>query len=294
MLKILLTGGGGFIAKNILEAFNNKFRIISFDKKALNLLDSEKVFNYIKQNKFDVVIHSATYDAAPFFSTKDPAKVLENNLQMFFNIARCKKKFGKMIYFGSGAEFGREYWKPKMKEEYYDAHIPTDQYGFSKYIMAKHAELSDNIYNLRLFGLFGKYDDWRYRFIPNVCCQALFDMPITINKNVIFDFLFINDLLKIVKWFLTHQPSQKIYNVCSGITYEFKALAEKIIEISGKKLDIKFKQEGFGKEYSGDNSLLLKELNSFKFTPIEQSIKDLYQWYEQHIHLIDKKQLVSS
>ena len=291
MVKILITGGDGFIARSLSENFCSDFSVVSANREMLDLTDSEKVSDYLKRNSFDIIIHAATYDAAPSFSTKDPNKVLENNLRMFFNIVRCKNHFGKMIYFGSGAEFSKDHWKPKMKEDYFDTHIPNDQYGLSKYIMSKHAMLSQNIYNLRLFGVFGKYDDWRYRFIPNICCQTLFDMPITINQNAIFDFLFIDDLLKIVKWFINNQPSRNIYNVCSGNTYEFMALAEKIIEISGKDIGIDLRTKGPGKEYSGDNSLLIQELKGFRFTPINQAIEGLYVWYNQHINLIDENQL---
>ena len=75
--------------------------------------------------------------SAPRFSTKDPSLVLQNNLKMFFNISRCADHFGKMIYYGSGAEFGRENWNPKMQETYFDQNVPTDPYGLSKYIMTK-------------------------------------------------------------------------------------------------------------------------------------------------------------
>ena len=122
-MKILITGGSGFIAKNLFEQLNNEYDISSLDVKELDLFDSPKVFDYLKENKFDVIIHAATYDAAAKFSTKDPAKVLENNLKMFFNIVRCKDYFGKMIYFGSGAEFSRENWIPKMNEDSFDKHI---------------------------------------------------------------------------------------------------------------------------------------------------------------------------
>ena len=152
MTKILITGGKGFIAKNITETLCNDYTIIATDSKELNVLDSDKVYSFITKNKFDVIIHAATYDAAPTFSTKDPDKVFENNLKMFYNIARCKDYFGKMIYFGSGAEFGRENWVPKMNENYINKNIPTNwPYGLSKYIMTKYTnELKDNIYNLRL------------------------------------------------------------------------------------------------------------------------------------------------
>ena len=96
-MKILITGGNGFIARNLFEQLNNEYTVISRNSKELNLSDSSKVFDYIKSNHFDVIIHTATYDAAPKHSTKDPSKVLEYNLKMFFNIVRCKDYFGKMI-----------------------------------------------------------------------------------------------------------------------------------------------------------------------------------------------------
>jgi len=285
-MKILITGGNGFIARNLFEQLSPEYTAVSYNSTELDLLDSSKVFNLIKSNQFDIVIHTATYDAAPKHSTKDPLRVLEFNLRMFFNLARCKDNFGKMIYFGSGAEFGRENWIPKMKEDYFDQHVPADQYGFSKYIMTKHTQLSSNIYNLRLFGIFGKYDDWRTRFIPNACCHAVLNLPIRINQNCFFDHLYIDDLIRIVKWFINNKPRNHVYNVCTGDIYDFKTIAEKIIKVSGKNVDIEIKTDGLSREYSGDNSLLLNELNGFKFSSIDESIKALYDWHDSNKHII--------
>jgi len=287
-MKILITGGDGFIAKNLIEKLKDGYTLFSVNRQELNLLDSPGVFNYLKSNQFDVVIHTSTYDAAPKHSTKDPTKVLENNLKMFFNLVRCKNYFGKMIYFGSGAEYSREHWVPKMKEDYFDQHVPKDQYGFSKYIMAKYALSSENIYNLRLFATFGKYDDWRTRIIPNVCSHAVLNKPLTINQNKYYDFMYINDLIKIIKWFIDNQPQKKVYNVCTGKATSFKIITEKILKISGKKLDIKIKTKGLGREYSGDNSLLLNELKDFEFSPLDESIKALYKWYELNPQIFEK------
>lgn len=290
-MKILVTGGNGFIAKNLAEQLNGEHSVISLNRIDLDLLDPDKVFEYINNNKFDIIIHTATYDAAPKHSKKDPAKVLENNLKMFFNLVRCKDNFGKMLYFGSGAEFDRNHWMPKMKEEYFDKHVPSDQYGFSKYIMNKYANSSDNVYNLRLFGVFGKYDDWQTRFIPNAICRAVSDLPIEMIQDRSFDFICIDDLVKIVKWFINNQPRYHAYNICTGRTVDFKTIAELIIKISGKEIKILTKIEGQGLEYSGENSLFLNEIKSFKFASIDSSIKKLYEWHESNKNIIEKSKL---
>ncbi|MFA5095785.1 MAG: NAD(P)-dependent oxidoreductase [Candidatus Omnitrophota bacterium] len=281
-MKILITGGNGFIARNLSEGLAAEYEVVSRNSKELDLLEQEQVFDYIKPGRFDVVIHAATYDAAPRHSSKDPARVLENNLRMFFNLARCGDYFGRMFYFGSGAEFDRLHWVPKMKEEYFGRYLPSDQYGFSKYIMTKYAQSSGNIYNLRLFGVFGKYDDWRTRFIPNACAQAALGKPVVISQNRAFDFIYVNDLVRIVKWFIDNQPRKNIYNVCSGQVVDLKSLAGLIVKIAGKHLEIKIEQDGFGGEYSGDNALLLKELGGFEFSPLGGSLQELYDWYVQN------------
>ncbi|MEW6102080.1 MAG: NAD(P)-dependent oxidoreductase [Candidatus Omnitrophota bacterium] len=290
-MKILVTGASGFIARNIIEQLKSGYTIIPCNSAELNLLDSDKVFDFIKTGKFDVVIHTATYDAAPKHSTKDPSKVLEYNLRMFFNLARCKDYFGKMIYFGSGAEFSREYWVPKMKEDYFDRHVPQDQYGFSKYIMNKFARLSENIYNFRLFAVFGKYDDYRVRFVSYACAAAALSLPITIEKNVSFDYLYIDDLVNITEWFINKSPREKDYNVCTCRVYDHLTLAKKVLKICGKDLEVIVKEDSPGIEYSGDNSRLMNEVGEYSFKDIDDSIKEIYSWYSANKNIIDKEYL---
>ena len=287
-MKILITGGGGFIARNLHEHLQDEHAVVACHRADLDLLDASAVANYLVRQQFDVVIHAATYDAAPKHSTKDPSKVLENNLRMFFNITRCASDFGRMIYFGSGAEFSREHWISRMTEEYFDQHVPTDQYGYSKYLMTHYSAGWSNILNLRLFGVFGKYDDWRVRFISNGCCFTVLDLPIKIHQNRMFDFLNIDDLASIVKRFLKHPPSKSVLNICSGRAIDFRTVAEMIIRVAGKSLPVEILTDGWGREYSGDNSRLREELPDFQFSSLEESIKTLYEWYATNSHLIDR------
>lgn len=287
-MRILITGGNGFIARHLTTRLTVHHTVDAPGRSALDLLDSDAVAARLKAGRYDVVIHAATYDAAPRHSPKDPAKVLENNVKMFFNIARRQTDFGRMIYFGSGAEFSRAHWHPKMAESFFDEHLPSDPYGLSKYVMNLHANRpGSRIFNLRLFGVFGEDDDWRTRFLSNACCRAVLDMPIVMNQNRVFDHLYIQDLTAITEWFLTATPRYNTYNVCSGSTHDFLSLARMVCEVSGKPLALTVKCPGLGLEYSGDNARLLAELGSFSFTPIQTAIAAVYAWHERNqAHLL--------
>lgn len=291
MKKILITGASGFIGRNLFEGLEQTYNIYNPASKELNLFDDNAVSKYLKKNKFSIVIHCATYNATRT-SIKELTKVLDTNLRMFFNVARCNSYFDRMFYFGSGAEYDMTHYIPKMKEEYFDTHVPTDDYGFSKYIMAKHISSTDNIYDLRLFGCFGKYEDWRIRFISNAICKTIFNMDITLYKNAYFDYLCVEDLVKIMKLFIEKKNLKfKHYNVCTGKSIDLLSIAKIVREVSRKNLKIKITEKGFKKEYSGNNKRLLNEFGKVSFTSLQSSIKELMEWYKSHNNEIIKELL---
>ena len=292
MRKILLTGGSGFIGKNLKELLRKDFNIFSPTSKQLDLTNSDKVLAYLKKNKFDTVLHSAVYMVTRN-SQKDPSKELRLNLRIFFKLNRCNKYFKRMFYFGSGAEYDMENYKKKMKEEYFGENIPQDDYGFVKYISAKYIESLVNVYDLRLFGIFGKYEDWEIRFISNAICKVIFNLGITIKQNVYFDYLYINDLAVIIKKLIKIKKIPfKHYNVCTGKSIDLLKIAKKIKKISGKDISIIVKNPGLKQEYSGNNSRLIKLIGKYDFMPIEKSVEDLYRWYDKNKDVINKKKLL--
>ena len=167
-MKILITGANGFIGRNLVDKLRDRYRIAAPDRQTLNLLDTKTVETYLIDNHFDVIIHTANIN-----NSTVPYDMLNGNLRMFFNLKRCKEYYGRMYYFGSGAEYDMEHYIPDMKEEYFGMHIPKDPYGFSKYIMSTTCGKDNNIYDLRLFGVYGKYEKWERRFISNAICRAL-------------------------------------------------------------------------------------------------------------------------
>lgn len=284
--KILITGGSGFIGRNLSESLRDGYEVFAPPRQELNLLDENAVRNYLAQHHFDAVIHSATGRSNRQITEPD---LFKKNCRMFFNFARNQNLFGRLLHFGSGAEFGIRV--PRMAESFFDTHVPADDYGFAKYIAAKYTETAQNIYNLRLFGVFGKYEAWEVRFISNAICRVLHGMPISIRQNVYFDYLYVDDLAKLVSWFLEHEPRYKTYNVCRGQTCDLVSLARMVAEVSGKTPEIRIQQDGLALEYSGDNTRMLTEMEGFQFCNTKDAIAELYAWYGAHLCEIDPARL---
>lgn len=283
-MKMLITGTNGFIGRNLMEYFQERRKNVYCPKRLeLDLLDSSAVSDYLKKHGFDIVINCAITTTS-----------VEQNLKMYFDIEKCSGLFGKMINLGSGAEYDSNNYIPKMKEEYFGEHIPSDIYGFSKYLIAKDIEKEHrNIINLRLFGIYGKYENYKRRFISSNICRVLCNLNISINKNVFFDYLYIVDFLKIVEMFIKKDAKQRTYNVCTGKIIDLLTLAEIIKKIDGKGLPIIIKQDGLNPEYSGDNTRFLQEFGEFNFTEHEKAISELYRWYKDTSGLVfDAKNFV--
>ena len=290
-MRLLITGSTGFIGRNIKEYFSNKYDIYCPRRNELDLLDGSSVEEYLKEWEIDIIIHTANTN-----NTRNSGVTsydsLNGNLQMFFNLERCRDYYGKMYYFGSGAEYDMRHYVPNMAEEYFGTHIPADPYGFSKYIMSKNCTEDSNIYDLRLFGVYGKYEEWERRFISNAICRALKGKNITLQKNVYFDYLWIDDLCDIMKWFIESEPKHHHYNVCRGSKIALYSLASMVREILDIDCEIVVSESGWKPEYTGDNQRLLEEVGNYKFTGFKESVSELCQFYKEHISEIDESKLI--
>lgn len=271
-MKILLTGSNGFIGKNLSEYLKSNYENVDDPKRTkLLLTDFSQVTEYLSKNKFDVVIHCGV----TLFS-------IQQNLDMYFNLEKNSDKFGKMICIGSGAEYDPKNYHPMMNETYFGKNIPSkdDIYSFSKYQIAKDIELKNkNIYNLRVFGIYGKYEDYNRRFISNNICRVLSGNGIIVNQNSIFDYLYINDLCNLLNKFLKSNPQRKSYNLCTSQPIELIKLAEIIKKISNFEGEVIIKNKNVKMNYTGDNSVFLSEFGNYKFIDHSIAIEELYQWY---------------
>ena len=288
---ILLTGGSGFIGRNIHESFLvDKYNVLSPSSLELNVADEKSVADYLHKHTVDVVIHAAVKPSHR--NAKDFSNIFYINTRMFFNLERYKEYFEKILVIGSRAIYDNRNYQPKMKEDSWKEHITVDEHGYCKYVCEKVIAHCSNIYDLRVFGIFGKYEDYAIRFISNAICKVLFDLPISIKQNRKFDYLYVNDFMPILDWFVQNEPKYQAYNITPDSSISLYDLAVIVREVAGKPLHpIVISQEGMGLEYSGDNSRLKSEFD-LNLTPLALAIRDLYIWYSGNKGQLDKNLLL--
>lgn len=288
-MNILITGASGFIGKNVTEFLSEKYHVFTPTHKQLDLLDEIAVLRYFQHHSIDIVIHCAVIGGNR--SHQYVKGMFSDNIRIFFNIVKCSHFFKRMINIGSGAEYDKRFPIVHVKEEDIGKQIPNDDYGLYKYICANYINHTKNIVDVRPFGLFGIGEDYRYRFISNAICRHMFNLPITIKQNVVFDYLYINDFIRIIEYLVKHKPKHKAYNIGSGKTYSLLSLAKMINTVGNREEKILIHQKGYANEYSCNVQLLNSEVKNISLTPIQESIKSLYLWYQTHKSRINKNYL---
>lgn len=286
MKKILLTGGNGFIGKNILESYlAEKYEITAPRSYELNLADTDCVDEYFKNKSFDVVLHAAAKPGHR--NAKDRTNLFYSNMRMFENLVRHKDKFGKFVNFGSGAIYDQSKNITLAKEADICKNMPADEHGFCKYCEQKCIEKLENFVDLNIFGIFGKYEDWEIRFISNAVCKCIFNLPVTLRQNRRFSYIFVEDLFPVLEFFIENDVKYSSYNVTGNEPADLLQLAKTVVAICNPDNDIKVAQDGYGMDYTGDNSRLRAEFPSMAFTPFNTAIEKLYDYYSKNKDLID-------
>ena len=274
-MKILILGGTGFIGKNLKEVYTEKTNhsVLAPTRQELNLYNDQDCRNYLKANKPDFVIHAAVDITSA-----------ENSLVSFFNIYNNSNFFGHLLQIGSGAEYDRRNYKPKMTESYFGNSIPVDTYGLAKYMIARVLEDSDpnKFKNLRIFGIYGKYEDYSRRFISNNICRALSGLNISINKDMLFDYISVEDLSNLV---INHfdnlfNLSEVAYNFCNKNPKYLSDIAKILCEKLDQD-DFVIKHKDINPEYSGDPLKILNLIPDFKYINFNNSIDNLINYYKK-------------
>ncbi len=285
--KILLTGGSGFIGRNILESFlAEKYDIVAPGRHELDLMDTNSVDSFFKTRTFDVVVHSAVKPGHR--NALDHDRLLYSNLKFFETLLRHRSRYEKFINLGSGAVYDTSCSISMVSESSLYNRIGASDHDFCKYVISRQIQDLDGFVDLNIFGIFGKYEDYAIRFISNAICKTLFDLPITLRQDRLFSYLYIDDLMPILAFFIDNKVAHRSYNIVPDYTTSLLGLATLIQEISGQNEPVSVLTPGFGLDYTGSNARLLGEFPTLSFTSLPLSVQLLYNWYSNRKDMLLK------
>jgi UDP-glucose 4-epimerase len=269
MKSILITGGNGNIAKMIRNNLGAEFNITCITRNDFDLLDYKSIETYLSDKTFDVLIHTAITGGR---RTKDETgEVVYKNLIMFENLCIFADKFNLIINFDSGAIYDRATNIYCRKEDELQT-VPTDYYGFSKYLMYKRSLQYAHIVNFRIFNIFHPNEE-PDRFIKACFLAKQSGNPVTIFHDKYFDFMYEDDFIKIIrfyieKWSINVLP--KTFNLSYSEKYKLSDIAALILVDKDK---IIIKDSDCLYNYCG-NSDLLTTLN-IKLDGLESGLEKM-------------------
>jgi GDP-L-fucose synthase len=236
-LKILITGANGYIGSSLYNAFKNKYEVTSINRNHFNLIDIQKMINFFDGKYFDVVIHCAVAGGSRL--KEDSWEVMDNNLSMYYNLLQCKSHYGKLIQFGSGAEYSQE----------------DKPYGFSKRVISKSIQNKDGLYNLRIYAVFDELE-LSTRFIKSNLNRYINKEDMHIHHNKYMDFFYMRDLIKLVEHYILNDNLPKQVDCTYEDIKSLEQICQFINTLDDYKVGIQFEQLGLTKGYVGFNKTL--------------------------------------
>ena len=293
-MKVVVTGGAGFIGSNLVEfLLKKKWKVIVIDNLSTGNLDNIKNFKskikFIKSdiskigrwsNSFrnvDIVFHlAALADIVP--SIQKPTNYFKSNVTGTFNIVNvCKKyKVKKLLYSASSSCYGIPSKFPTNEKELINTQYP---YALTKRLGEEIVLHWGKVYNLdvaslRLFNVYGPKSrtSGTYGAVFGVfLAQKLNNKPYTVvgNGKQTRDFTYVSDVVNAFYMASKKNTNSKVFNVGSGKTISIN----KIVEIlGGKKIYIP-KRPGEPDCTFADIRLIKEELKWSPKINIETGIK---------------------
>ncbi|MEM1573824.1 MAG: NAD-dependent epimerase/dehydratase family protein [Candidatus Methanomethylicaceae archaeon] len=300
-MKVLITGGVGFIGSNIaIHLKNQGYDVIVFDNlKRAKLSTLEKinlykipiiigdVLNTKKLRKaltdVDIVIHAAAYISVEE-SVKKPTLYFKNNVVGTVNVANiCLNKNIKLIYISSAAVYGNPINLPINENHPTN---PISPYGLSKLmgeeVIKFYGKYGLKYVILRLFNVYGLGQSNTYSGVINCFIQRLKEgkPPIIYGDGLqTRDFIHVNDVAEAIKLSIEKEIENEIINIATGKPITIRELAKLIINYSNKNLKpifVKPRSSDIKHSYA-DISKANKLLNFNPRISLEQGLKELLQ-----------------
>jgi len=298
-VKFVITGGAGFIgshiAKHLVEKNHDvvvvdnlsRGRLENLSKikeqiefKKMDILDFDSLKDVISNS--DGIFHQAALTSVPeSFLQKE--KYHNVNVRGTENIFKLAKEFEKkVVYASSSSIYGNTTIIP-IQENF--ERNPINPYGVTKLddekLAEKYHNLGVSIIGLRYFNVYGVGQTNDYAGVI-----TKFINQINLNQSpIIFgdgsqtrDFISVEDVAKANLLSMESNTDFSFLNIGTGISTSVKTLAEVMIELSGKTLEISYDDLPLGdvKESLADTSLAKKLINWNYDTFLKNGLKKFF------------------
>ena len=221
-MKILITGGNGYIAQRFYTKFKDIYDITLLTRDICDLTDRVQVINFFKEQYFDAVIHTAIIGGSRLQS--DDPSIVFKNISMMYNLMICRDHYKKLINIGSGAELG----------------YPTTPYGISKSVISNIIDQCVRFYNLRVYAVFDEFE-LPTRFIKSSILRYKDNQDIIIYDNKLMDFYYMEDFLNHVNYYIEYDSIYTLnrsMDCCYSVKYSLLDIANKINELGSHKVNV--------------------------------------------------------
>ena len=256
-MKILVTGGAGFIGSHIVEYLVQR----GDDVTILDNLNTGKIENLSKVNNdinfvngdireykllerlvsdSDGVFHEAAL-ASVQQSLKMQDEYFDVNVSGTENILKLAKEYGfKVVYASSSSVYGNPKQIPIKESDDRSTVNPYAQTKLETELLAeKYSEMGVKVIGLRYFNVFGKRQSKEYAGVIKLFLDRIQQSkPPKINGDglQIRDFVYIDDVVKANILAMDSDINYKFLNVGSGLPISILDLANLVIDASGLSL----------------------------------------------------------
>ncbi|MCY6482930.1 GDP-mannose 4,6-dehydratase [Clostridium aestuarii] len=301
-MKVLITGGCGFIGSHVVERFYKEgHKIYIIDNLSTGNLENIKVkhkfYNFniadkkceeiFRANKFDIVIHlSAQVDIKT--SLEHPYLDTKSNLLGLTNMLDLSSKYGvnKFIFASSAAVYGNTEKVPVTEETLSN---PIAPYGMSKSVGEFYCKKWKEIYGLNtLVFRFSNVYGPRQGVSGEAGVISIFLKKAIRGENLVIfgngkqtrDFIYVEDLVDGIYKASMCDKCSGVMNLSTNTEVSLNQLVDVLSKITKiNKVIYKERKKGDILRSRLDNTKIKSELNWNTKYCFEDGIKNTYNWY---------------